>query len=327
MRVLFLLFAVTLTGCQSIIGTTPDGLPSTLGERSASYGYIPLDGLAIEQTLADESCSPWRAFTASKTRFSTATELTGRQSGANPFKPLLESLPDISVRFAVASVDASGGLTFGPAKITAKNGNYKAVLDYVNVDAIPVTFWISAIVDGKRVSPSKARHGQLPVSGFEAVLQTEDGVGIDKPSEASELVTIPVYVGVGMRLSADIAALEGGVPLTSLGVIGLEAQAKRLIGTLSVQTIGIAGESVATSLPLPSKLDQTTIENGILSIGSSRAVVYRRDAQTTSSITTPRVVGLYSPIGSDPALVNAIYSELSRKRPQWARPCRQLTGS
>jgi hypothetical protein len=125
-----------------------------------------------------------------------------------------------------------------------------------------------------------------------------------------------------MRLSADITALEGGVPLISLGAIALEAQAKRLTGTLTVQSIGVTGESIATSLPLPSKLDQTTIENGVLSIGSTRAVLYRDGASSSSIVRTARVVGMYSPIGSDPALVNAIYSELSRERPRWARPCK-----
>jgi hypothetical protein len=36
------------------------------------------------------------------------------------------------------------------------------------------------------------------------------------------------------------------------------------------------------------------------------------------------VVGLYSPVGSDPRLINAIYSELSRERPPWQHPCKRL---
>jgi len=309
-----------LSGCNSV--GINGKLPSTLGESASGYGYIPLDGLAIEQTLEADSCKAWRQLTDTKSLLTTAVDIKGNKAGEDPFKPLLETLPDISVRFAVASFDSSGGLSFGPAKITAKNSNYRAILDYVNVDAIPVSLWVTAF---KNKLPVRIGDMKGKADYYEASLITLTNF---KPKyEESQQVTMPVYVGIGMRLSADITAIEGGVPLTSLGAIGLEAQSKKLTGTLTVQTIGITGESVATSLPLPSSLDQTTIENGILSIGSNRAVVYRPQVANGNGggiYTTPRVVGLYSPIGSEPALVNAIYSELSRERPKWARPCKVI---
>lgn len=309
-----------LAGCESI-GINKGPLPSTLGENASGYGYIPLDGLAVDQTLEADSCKAWRELTDTKSKFSTAVDIRGEKAGEDPFKPLLQTLPDISVRFAVASFDSSGGLTFGPAKITVKDKSYRAILDYVNVDAIPVSLWVTAFINKKPVKISDI-NGNVVADYYEAsVLSDPD----QKPKyPESQLVTVPVYVGIGMRLSADITAIEGGVQLTSLGAIGLEAQSKKLTGTLTVQTIGITGESVATSLPLPSSLDQTTIENGILSIGSNRAVVYRPVTDSGGIYTTPRIVGLYSPIGSEPALVNAIYSELSRERPKWARPCKSV---
>lgn len=320
-RLLVTVFLIFLAGCTTI-GAAKTGLPTTLGEQTSGYGYIPLDGLAIDQTLESDSCKGWRRYSSNKnlSMFSTANDLGGERAGADPFKPLLETLPDISVRFAVAGFDSSGGLTFGPAKITSKYSTYRAVLDYVNVDAIPVSLWITAFKNSVPVKLSDARGNSVKIDAYEAKVQPRN-TETKSPHAESELVTIPVYVGVGMRLTADVTALEGGIPLISLGAIGLEAEAKRLTGTLTVQTIGITGESVAASLPLPSKLDQTTIENGILSIGSNRAVVYRDQSKGNGITITPRVVGLYSPIGSEPALINAIYSELSRERPQWARPC------
>jgi hypothetical protein len=316
----FLTVILLLSGCESI-GINRGKLPSTLGENASGYGYIPLDGLAVDQTLKDNSCSAWRNLTDSKSILSTAVDIRGEKAGEDPFKPLLETLPDISVRFAVASLDSNGGLTFGPAKITAKNKNYRAILDYVNVDAIPVSLWVTAFINKKPIKISDI--GEDTIADYYEVSVLTNPEQKPKYSE-SQLITVPVYVGIGMRLSADITAIESGVPLTSLGAIGLEAQSKKLTGTLTVQTIGITGESVATSLPLPSSLDQTTIENGILSIGSNRAVVYRTAANSGGIYITPRIVGLYSPIGSEPALVNAIYSELSRERPQWSRPCRAI---
>lgn len=329
-RMSLLATAVFASGCNSLLAgkSEPLLLPHTLGEHASGYGYVPLDGLAIEPTLQDESCKPWRKSVSNPSFRSTPRDLQGDRAGQDPYRPLLASLPDISVRFAVASFDASGGLTFGPSQITAQGHVYRAILDYVNVDAIPVTFRISAFKDGVPINLKDAPKN-LGVS-YDAKAIALDEEPTRSTEETGEFVTIPVYVGIGMRLSADITALQGGVPLISLGAIGLEAQANRLTGTLTVQTIGITGQSIATSLPLPSKLDQTTIENGILAVGSSRAVVYRLDGEDAapaigSTVTTPRVVGLYSPIGSSPALINAIYSELSRQRPLWARPCKALT--
>lgn len=290
-----------VSGCTTV-GRNPS-LPDTLASRASNYGYVPLDGLAIDQDFEADSC---KEFTAPK--------------GPKSFAPLSQSLPDITVRFAVASYEQSGGLSFGPAKFTAKGKSYRAVLDYVNVDAIPVTFLISAIQFGYTKKLSDARGEGLPISGYTVTV-----VDPNKPTPGSatvngDIVTIPVYIGVGLRLSADVTALESGIPLVSLSAIGFEAQSNSLTGTLTVQAIGLPGETVASSLPLPSKLDQTTIENGVLAIGANRLNIYRYKDTDMGAI--PRVVGLYSPIGTEPALINAIYSELSKKRPKWSRPCK-----
>src|SRR5262249_22680648 len=137
-------------------------------------------------------------------------------------------------------------------------------------------------------------------------------------------ITVPVYIGIGLRLSAEITALESGVALTGLGAIGAAAESKALSGIMTVQSLGINGRDMAP-LPLPSKLDQSTIENAILALGSSRAVLYASD-QTGRVGTMARVVGLYSPIAADARLINALYSELARRKPQWQRFCPYIQG-
>ena len=90
------------------------------------------------------------------------------------------------------------------------------------------------------------------------------------------------------------------------------------------QSLGVNGKSIAMALPLPNKLDQTTIETAILAVGSSRAILYATNGEADAgnqARPSPRVVGLYSPIGTDPLLINAIYAELSKTRPVWRRPC------
>lgn len=299
----YLTFATSIvllaSGCGTTVGRDP-ALPDTPASKASNYGYVPLDGLAVDQDFRSDSCT-------------AASKLLGPKS----FAPLSQALPDITIRFAVASYEQSGGLSFGPAKFTAKGKSYRAVLDYVNVDAIPVTFLISAIVAGENWKLSDARGMGSPISGYNASVVTGD---IAYKANRADLVTIPVYVGVGLRLSADVTALEANIPLVSLSAIGFEAQSNNLTGTLTVQAIGLPGETVASSLPLPSKLDQTTIENGVLAIGANRLNIYRYKDSDMGAI--PRVVGLYSPIGTEPALINAIYSELSKERPKWSRPCK-----
>lgn len=301
--------SVSLSGCATV---GPGGLPRTPGETASNYGYVPLDPLPINQTDDADSCKELK---------------TGKQESL----PLLEALPDLAIRFAVADIDASGGLTFGPSKITASGDAYRAVLDYVNADAVPRNFLVRKFVGrpGFKATPEKSTYivdhklGEY-VEAYEVRL-----VDMDAPMAVDDqwdLITIPIYVGVGLRLSADIRAAKSGISLSGLGTIGAQAEASALSGTLTVQTLGVNGRSLAMALPLPNKLDQTTIEAGILAIGSSRAMLYTAGTGGTGEqvTATPRVVGLYSPVGSDPAFINAVYAELSRERTKWPRPCRAV---
>lgn len=299
----------SLTACATV-----GRLPLTPGERASGFGYVPLDGLAVVEGLDETSCR----------QFENGAVTVGKP------RPLLEDLPDLSVRFAVATFAGDGSLSFGPAQITARGQTYRAVLDYVNVDALPVVFYLRKFIrrGTEEIPVPLSFHVDTPslVVRYEARIRppaenAADSAGRRALAAGFDEVTIPVYVGLGMRLSADIRALESGIALTSLGAIAAEAQQNGLAGTLTVQTIGITGKSIATALPLPSKLDQTTVENGILALGSSRAIIYSSDSQPGDVTRTPRIVGLYSPVGSDPRLINAIYSELSRRMPPWPRRC------
>lgn len=334
-NLIILSLAAGLAACSTV------QLPATPGERASGFGYIPLDPLPIDQARGADSC--------------TAPERPAPATGTQRPGDLLSKLPDQTIRFAVASYDQTkGSLTFGPATFTAKGGQYRAVLDYIQADAVPVQFWIKRISgsetgSGPRllIQASVAADGTRVV-GYDvlaSIAQTiDDDLKIqypDLPPEKRALakkealaeetaartkdgyqqVTIPVYVGVGLRLSADILALKSGITLSGLSVIGVDAEANRLSGTLTVQSLGVSGKAIATALPLPNKLDQTTIEGAILAIGTMRATLYASAAGADGVYLQPRIVGLYSPLGSDPLLINAIYSELSKQRPRWYPPC------
>ena len=298
--------------------------PQTLGEAASGYTYVPLDGLTVDQALK------WNEWVEVVDDAPNACKPGAR------LQDLLVSLPDISVRFAVQETSAKGDVGFGPVKLTAQGSSYKAVLDYVNVDAVPVTFYVRKIVqtgDGAHIPMSidKVTESDETVVSYEAEILPDKSADpstysdvvnkVTKREEKFEKVTIPVYVGIGLRVIADILAMNDGVQIASLGGIGGSAEAGLLSGGLTVQTIGINGAVIAGAIPTPSRLDQTTVENALLAIGSSRTALYANRSDTRQVALTPRVVGLYSPIGSHPALINALYSELARVPPKWRRSC------
>src|SRR5438105_1645547 len=99
-------------------------LPKTLAEDEASYSYIPLDPLPVD-TRAKVPCPK--------------------------YKSVLDSLPDEAARIAVGSYDATGSLSFGPAKVGVEDHTYQVVLDYIDVDEATLTVEVvrTLIEDGK----------------------------------------------------------------------------------------------------------------------------------------------------------------------------------
>jgi hypothetical protein len=234
-------------------------------------GYIPLDGAPVK---ARTCISP------------TPTAID-----------LPDALPDIASRFAVAELTGNAGVTYGPVQVTLKGRSYRAIVDYINVDVMPVKFWIRKNDKG----------------GYDAET-------VDPSTDGYIKAVIPVYVGIGLRVSADIVAQEGKINLGSLAAIGASASASKLVGTITVQSLGINGKGVSAAIPLPSKLDATTVENAILAVGASRASIY--DKTSGSVVLTPRIVGIYSTVGNDPKLIDAIYSELTTASVEWQRACK-----
>jgi hypothetical protein len=120
--------------------------------------------------------------------------------------------------------------------------------------------------------------------------------------------SIPVYVGVGLRLTANIRTSSGRINLGDLISIGAAAKEDRLSGTLVIQTLGITGENISTALPIPTEISPSSIQNAILAIGTIKSKMY--DNKITIQ---PRVVGFYKNVGGDISAVNAIISSLSTK--------------
>jgi hypothetical protein len=273
----------------------------TQAETQASFAYVPLDPLPV---LTD---------------YAAGCEFKEGRLVSTP-KPLLDGLPDNAVRVAIRQLDGSASASLGPAKMGAEGHQYQVVLDYINADVVNLRFEVFRKSDGSIQRLEREAEGQNPRDASETYEGAAPGGAAGAPPgkpAAGEEVVIPVYVGVGLRLTANVTVLKGKVNLSSLGALAAQAEAQNITGSLIVQTLGITGKQVTGALPLPSELNATTVQNAILALGSIKAIVYDRN-----TLITPRVTGIYNPLGaSDERILNNIVSEIARNAVTWKRPC------
>ena len=300
---LLTLISLGISACSTVFpgygggDTSPVRTPRTLGEAESGYTYVPIDPFPVAQIRGD-SCEE-------KSTTSPGT--------------LLESLPDNAVRMLIERFDLSGAVTYGSSKTGAKGESYRVTVDYINADTINVRVWI------EKFMRTTLKNEVLPVDlfapppfPFEAGTETYRVSRFEPESKNSYRAefNIPVYVGVGLRVSANVYVVGVNANISGIGVIGAEAEAERIRGSLVVQTLGVNGKSIAAALPIQSELNRTTAQNAIVAVGAIKALLYADE-----TIKSPRVVGIYLPFPGGKPLVNALISELSKKRLEWPRPC------
>lgn len=311
-NIYLLIVAAWLVGCAN----SPQ-LPSTDAESRSSFTYIPLDPLSITKRQGS-SCD-----------LGSNSPLTVTE--------LLEALPDQTVRMAIKKFSANGNVSYAAFASAGKNESYEVILDYMNTDTAPGAFLVKRFVVNLEsyeagLFSSKYKRTDYKVGDALSISESTPSSVITQyhvvpydnsepvPSEFEDysIINIPIYVGLGLRLKANITTMEADVNLSGLPAIAAQAQAGKLRGSLVVQTLGVSGKNIATALPLPSELNETTLTNSILSMGAIKAMIH--DDNTTK---TARVVGFYNPFGGGEAFVNALISALSESRHPWYQPCKE----
>ncbi|SAK98727.1 hypothetical protein AWB76_07575 [Caballeronia temeraria] len=272
-----------LQACQTL------PLPESAGERNSRFTYIPIDPLPTTASLGD-SCPDGYSV-----------------------EPYMDLFPDQAVRIAIASFDVQGNLSIGPAaKFGTENNIYQVTLDFISVDTKNATVFVEGITaTGRGAAPSGVAK---PAYRITKDPDNPAWASYDKnksypTSNLGEPVAVPVYVGVGLRLIATVRVLKGTVNLSSLSSITAGVESGKATGSLVVQTLGVSGSKISAMLPMPSELNQTTIQNAILALGSIKALLFD---PTTHVV--PRVVGIYNPIGGGEATVNQIVSILAEDK-------------
>lgn len=99
-------------------------------------------------------------------------------------------------------------------------------------------------------------------------------------------------VGVGLRLISLITTTEAGINIGDLSSIGLAAKAGKVKGTLMVEVVGIKSKEVTTLLPLPSEINQTTIQNAMQALATIKSKIYDNETKLYPQVMAVKTVDL-----------------------------------
>lgn len=81
-------------------------------------------------------------------------------------------------------------------------------------------------------------------------------------------------VGIGLRLISQITTFESGINIGDISSIGIAAKMGKLNGTLMIEVIGIKSKDVTNLLPLPSEINQSTIQSAMQSLATIKSKIY-----------------------------------------------------
>lgn len=197
-------------------------------------------------------------------------------------RALLRDLDTETVRIAVNTLDSNADASAGVVSTSVKGKSYVLIVDYI-----------------KYFSCS-----QRIVTNYTCVDRRGKKKGVAGTVNRSFESTVPIYIGIGLRIRAEFKALQGGLNISGLPALAIAANANGIAGRLTVQTLGITGQEVTNLLPLLSDISVASIQSAVQAVGAIKAKIYE-----DSTTVYPKIIGFESP-GTDPDLVGAITKEL-----------------
>ena len=221
-----------------------------------SFGYIPIDPMPLYIRDYDAHFKPTN-------------------------EDYLNVLPDESILVATGIHNLDGTISFGPIGGTVKGRKYTVIMDWIKYKTIP-----KSIIREKDSLLGKT----FLYFDIEEERQQDE---VKKVSNQVEKNSIPIYAGVGLRLIATFEADSLGMNVSGIFGVSGSFSSNKVKGNLIIQSLGISGKSV--SLPLPSEINPTAIQNALMTISQIRALVYTSDDNDIRI--TPRIVGFYNTVG------------------------------
>tara|TARA_R110000744_G_scaffold322466_1_gene428458 strand:- start:408 stop:1274 length:867 start_codon:yes stop_codon:yes gene_type:complete len=253
------------------------------------------------------------------------------------FTPLPLAFPDNAVRIAYKSFDQQGNVSYGPVTGTTSNSRYQIIIDFINSDISYFRVEFRNTEGGGRKLLNTGTFDRLisicrrdiGVPDYPSYDDKEEWTTFQKANdECSQsvskdvsVVTLPAYIGVGLRVIADVISVRGGAELSGLPAIAAAADAGYVNGYLVVQTLGINGRSVTAALPLQSELSSSSVQAALIAIGSIKTKMYDEDVHLKQ-----RVVGFYNSIGASESEIAEIARQLNTDQSTiiWHSPCQKI---
>jgi hypothetical protein len=90
--------------------------------------------------------------------------------------------------------------------------------------------------------------------------------------------------GVGIRMRANLVAMEAGIDLSSLSSLGFAASAGKVSGVLSFETIGISGPLITPLIPVPTSLSTESIQAALQSAAAIKANIYDEETSIVPQV-------------------------------------------
>ncbi len=230
------------------------------------------------------------------------------------FKDIISEFPNEATRVAVGKINQSGSLTFGSFNIARKGESYSVIIDYIKyiTTAIPASYaeshstkkyidyaknnynFLNENLDSIKI-PEKLKSMHVLLSEY--TLSTNYGsvdefnAELQSPNQNLRLnkaqthnIKIPVYVGIGLRIQASVTALKDSVNLGSLYGLGAAASQNKLSGTLIIQSLGISGENISPIIPIPDRINESTIQAAMQSLATIKSKIYDKKTKITPQV-------------------------------------------
>lgn len=236
------------TGCKAT-------LPSTSSEQALGATYIPLSPKRVD---VEAEAPP------------TPTEI-------------LNALPNLTMRISTRAVEQNSKVSFAAGTIGQEGNSYTVVVDYLlyTTAYLPTCyerFGGGGRPDTEDMTKISTRYGSVQEGDYPDARDAPTSRSRVKGSPSPALrfamrQRIPVYLGVGMRIEANLRVLKGQVQLSLFG-LGAAAAAGNVSGSLVFQTLGISGESISALIPLPSDLSQASIVSAMQALAAIKAKLY-----------------------------------------------------
>ncbi|MFT3686407.1 MAG: hypothetical protein QM783_16045 [Phycisphaerales bacterium] len=243
----------------------------------------------------------------------------------------LSDFANDATRVGMYKINANGSFNAGVVGANADGENYSMVIDFIKyltlsipvrvfeattparpptIDGVTVS-WSEAERHPKRVDRGSGIPAKIRYLAIEATASAEDDLKQLKSGsltknnkvvaklsdEESNFVrevfagSMPVYVGVGVRVRADFKSFKGDIKISGLPGLSAEASAGNIRGTLSVQTMGVGGKEITPLMRIPSDLSIASIQTAIETATSVKLKIYEEN-----TVIQPMVVGFESPV-------------------------------